>query len=128
MLAQVKKAFGGSVSPKYKLRCAIWSPFRGDKLYPLFDDSGDYLALSRQYSVKEVDGTEVEYIRPIRERLERLLSNFADCIDRCFFPYLILEGEIHGTPQQSGKNRMIKITNGGKVYYLNWDQASDSVR
>lgn len=23
---------------------------------------------------------------------------------------------------------MIKITNGGKVYYLNWDQASDSVR
>lgn len=173
MLAQVKKAFGGSVSPKYKLRCAIWSPFRGDKLYPLFDDSGDYLALSRQYSVKEVDGTEVEYfmtvtdekvykwrldsdwikvgefkhgfaknptiysyrcktlchtIKPIRERLERLLSNFADCIDRCFFPYLILEGEIHGTPQQSGKNRMIKITNGGKVYYLNWDQASDSVR
>ena len=56
------------------------------------------------------------------------MSNFADCIDRCFFPYLILEGDIHGTPQQSGKNRLIKITNGGKVYYLNWDQASDAVR
>ena len=67
MLAQVKKAFGGSVSPKYKLRCAIWSPFRGDKLYPLFDDSGDYLALSRQYSVKEVDGTEVEYFMTVTD-------------------------------------------------------------
>lgn len=173
ILSQVKKAFGGTVTPQFKLRCAIWSPFRGDKLYPFFDDSGDYLALSREYSVKEIDGTETTYfmtvtdkkvyrwrmdaewtlvkefshgftknptiyswrpqplchnIKPIRERLERLMSNFADCIDRCFFPYLILEGDIQGTPQQSGKNRLIKLTNGGKVYYLNWDQASDAVR
>lgn len=56
------------------------------------------------------------------------MSNFADCIDRCFFPYLILEGDIKGTPQRVGKNRMIKIENGGKVYYLNWDQASEAVR
>lgn len=39
-----------------------------------------------------------------------------------------MEGDVHGLPQKSGKNRMIKITNGGKVYYLNWDQASDAVR
>ena len=173
ILEQVKKTFGGPVVPQFNLRCAIWSPFRGDKLYPLFDDKGDYIALSREYSVKEADGTETVYfmtvtddkvykwrmetdwvkvsefkhmfsknptiyswrskplchnIRPIRDRLERLMSNFADCIDRCFFPYLILEGDIHGTPQQSGKNRLIKITNGGKVYYLNWDLASDAVR
>lgn len=173
ILEQVKKTFGGTVIPKFKLRCTIWSPFKGDKLYPFFDDTGDYLALSREYSVKDIDGTETLFfmtvtddkvykwrmdadwvkvsefrhgfdknptiyswrskplchnIKPIRERLERLMSNFADCIDRCFFPYLILEGEIHGTPQQSGKNRLIKITNGGKVYYLNWDQASDAVR
>lgn len=173
ILEQVKKTFGGTVTPQFKLRCAIWSPFRGDKLYPLFDDKGDYVALSREYSVKDADGTETIYfmtvtdekvykwrmetdwvkvsefkhgfvknptvyswrpkplchnIRPIRDRLERLMSNFADCIDRCFFPYLILEGDIQGTPQQSGKNRLIKITNGGKVYYLNWDQASDAVR
>lgn len=173
VLEQVKKTFGGSITPQFKLRCAIWSPFRGDKLYPLFDEKGDYIALSREYSVKDTDGTETVYfmtvtdekvykwrmdadwvkvsefkhgfsknptiyswrpkplchnIRPIRDRLERLMSNFADCIDRCFFPYLILEGELHGTPQQSGKNRLIKISNGGKVYYLNWDQASDAVR
>ena len=173
ILAQVKQIFGETVMPQYKLRCTIWSPFRGDKLYPFFDETGDYLALSREYSVKDIDGTETVYfmtvtdekvyrwrldatwvkesefkhgfdknptiyswrpnplchnIKPIRERLERLMSNFADCIDRHFFPYLILEGDIHGLPQKSGKNRMIKITNGGKVYYLNWDQASDAVR
>ena len=173
ILEQVKKTFGGAITPQFKLRCAIWSPFRGDKLYPLFDEKGDYIALSREYSIKDADGTETVYfmtvtdekvykwrmeadwikvsefkhgfsknptiyswrakplchnIRPIRDRLERLMSNFADCIDRCFFPYLILEGELHGTPQQSGKNRLIKISNGGKVYYLNWDQASDAVR
>lgn len=173
IVAQVAKIFGGTLSPANKLRCAIWSPFRGDELYPLFDDTGDYLALSRQYTVKEVDGTDVVYfmtvtdekvykwrmdsdwvkvkefnhgfsknptiyswrpkplchnIKSIRERLERLMSNFADCIDRCFFPYLILEGDIHGTPQQSGKNRVVKVVNGGKVYYLNWDQSSDAVK
>lgn len=173
ILSKVKKTFNGNVSPRFKLRCAIWSPFRGDKLYPFFDDKGDYLALSREYSVKDAEGTETTYfmtvtndkvyrwrmdndwvkvsefkhgfsknptiysyrpkalchnIKPIRERLERLMSNFADCIDRCFFPYLILEGDIQGTPQQSGKNRLIKVTNGGKVYYLNWDQASDAVQ
>lgn len=173
ILSQVKKAFGGEIIPRFKLRCAVWSPFRGDKLYPLFDESGDYIALSREYSIKDIDGTEVVYfmtvtnekvyrwrkdsswtlvsefkhgfsknptiyswrpkplchnIKPIRDRLERLMSNFADCIDRCFFPYLILEGELKGVPQQSGKNRLIKITNGGKVYYLNWDQSSEAVR
>lgn len=173
-LNRVKSVFGAKITPQYKLRCTIWSPFRGDKLYPFFNDQGDYLALSREYKVKDMDGTVMTYfmtvtddkvyrwrmdstwvedgkpfkhgfsknptiysyrpttlchnIKPIRERIERLLSNFADCIDRCFFPYLILEGDINGVPQQSGKNRMIKVTNGGKVYYLNWDQSSDAVR
>lgn len=172
-LGKIKRLVGGKITPKYKLRCAIWSPFRGDKLYPFFDDKGDYVALSREYTVTDPDGTETTHfmtvtkdkvynwkmgatweagkifkhgfsknptiysyredslchnIKPIRVRLEQLMSNFADCIDRHFFPYLILEGDIKGTPQKSGKNRVIKITNGGKVYYLNWDQASDAVR
>lgn len=173
MLASIKKTIGIASNKRYKLKCAIWSPFRGDKLYPYFDDKGDYLALSREYIVRDADGTETTYfmtvtdkkvyrwkmgtnwealptfvhgfeknptiyshrdrplchnIRKIRHRLETLMSNFADCVDRHFFPYLILEGEINGVPQKSGKNRMIKITNGGKVYYLNWDQASDAVK
>ena len=46
---KIQKAFGGSVRPQNKLRSVIWSPFRGDKLYPFFDDAGDLVAFSREY-------------------------------------------------------------------------------
>jgi hypothetical protein len=67
-------------------------------------------------------------IKNIRERLEALLSNFADAIDRCFFPYLILEGETIGTPQKVGHNRMIKVEEKGSVYYLDWNQTPEMIR
>lgn len=63
ILAQVKSMLGHGHMPQYKLRCAIWSPFRGDKLYPFFDDKGDYLALSREYRIKDIDGTETIYFK-----------------------------------------------------------------
>lgn len=39
---------------KYKLKCAIFSPGRGDALYPLFDEMGDMIAFSREFTM--VDG------------------------------------------------------------------------
>ena len=51
-LNKLKNSVGVKTYPERKLRCAIWSPFRGDKLYPVFDDSGDYKALGREYQVK----------------------------------------------------------------------------
>lgn len=172
----IKRFFSKSVTPMYSLRCAIWSPLRGDKLYPHFNDDGDYDALSREYIVTDEDGktntylmcvtakevitwditgeprrlpercfvhkfkknptiymyrpdTICENIKPIRERLEKLMSNFADCIDMNFFPRLILEGDlVNEAPVDIGKSKMIKVENGGKVYYLNWTQTSDAVR
>ena len=50
---KIQKAFGGSVRPQNKLRSVIWSPFRGDKLYPFFDDAGDLVAFSREYKKKD---------------------------------------------------------------------------
>ena len=35
-----------------KLKYDLYSPSRGDELYPLFDDTGDMIAFSRQYDVK----------------------------------------------------------------------------
>lgn len=46
---KIKMVFSGNVFPSYKLRSVIWSPFRGDKLYPFFDDSNDLVAFSREY-------------------------------------------------------------------------------
>ncbi|MDR1937984.1 MAG: phage portal protein [Tannerellaceae bacterium] len=172
VLSKIKSTFGKS-NAQYKLKSAIWSPFRGDTLYPYFDETGDMTAFSRGYKVRQNDNTETEYfmtitpttvytwrketgwvvdgafnhgfkkipviytyrpeslckkIKPIRERLETLTSNFADAIDRCFFPYLILEGDIQGLPQEVGRNKMIKVENEGKVHYLDWTQTPDMIR
>lgn len=40
---------------KYKLKCKTYSPMDGCKLYPLFDEYGDMIAMSIEYSKKEKD-------------------------------------------------------------------------
>jgi SPP1 family phage portal protein len=44
-----------------KLRSKILSPSRGDKLYPLFDASGDMIAFSREYQIKTGAKTEQHF-------------------------------------------------------------------
>lgn len=46
----------GMVVPEYRLKSQLWSPFRGDTLYPFFDDSGDMVAFSREYEKTDLDG------------------------------------------------------------------------
>lgn len=58
LIAKVANLFGKS-TPQYKLRSVLWSPFRGDKLYPFFDDSGDMVAFSREYKKKDLDDNEI---------------------------------------------------------------------
>lgn len=129
----------GKSKPEYRLKSVLWSPFRGDKLYPFFDDGGNLVAFSREYKKKDLDGRETvcfmcitaemvyqwelaggwkdagsfrhgfkklplvymyrpeaycEKIRTLRIRLEKLLSNYADCIDYHFFPILMLFGDV----------------------------------
>jgi hypothetical protein len=173
IVSKIKGAMGKGILPSYKLKSVIWSPFRGDTLYPFFDETGNLLAVSRRYKVKYADLQEIEYfmtvtdekvytwrmsgvptlekefrhnfkkmpviyayrekalcaeIKPIRERIETLLSNFADAIDYHFFPYLIVEGEINGMVEGGSKNKMIKVENGGKAYYLDWNQTPEMIR
>ena len=59
--AQLKRKIAslfGSKVPEYQLRSQIWSPFRGDILYPFFDDNGNMIAFSREYKKKDLDGNE----------------------------------------------------------------------
>ncbi len=42
---------------KFKLRCVLFSPAFGDTLYPYFDESGDMLAFSREFSRKDATST-----------------------------------------------------------------------
>lgn len=48
--------YGGESTP-LKLRCKSYSPMNGTKLYPLFDEFDDLIALSLEYSRKKGDVT-----------------------------------------------------------------------
>ncbi|MDE7460233.1 MAG: phage portal protein [Paramuribaculum sp.] len=171
--ARVTSIFGSS-RPEGKLKSVLWSPFRGDKLYPFFNDEGDLVAFSREYKKRDAVGNETtcfmcitaetvynwaltnngwedqgsfrhkfaklpviysyrpealcDKIRPIRIRLEKLLSGYADCIDYHFFPILMLFGNVENFSGEF-KNRVVELTgNGANAAYLTWNQASDPVK
>lgn len=176
--SKIASLAGIKVKPKYKLRMQIWSPFRGDKLYPIFSDNGrDYLGIGREYEyplpnhssmrcfmlvtdedvyqIQRVNGpweysagypfkhgfpknptiyrdrheALCENIKGARESLETLTSDFSDAIKMNFFPKLILEGDLaNGGAENIGKSHLLKITGGGKAYYLDWNQTSDMVK
>jgi hypothetical protein len=58
---------GKGILPSYKLKSVIWSPFRGDTLYPFFDETGNLLAVSRRYKVKYADLQEIEYFMTVTD-------------------------------------------------------------
>lgn len=168
---KIASIFGKAV-PEYRLKSTLWSPFRGDTLYPFFDDTGDMVAFSREYKKTNLDGTETtvfmtltndsirtsiigdnnqdevvshgfpklpviytyrknaycDVIRPIRIRIEKLLSAFGDCIDYHFFPILKLFGEVTGFSGTT-RNRVVNLT-GEKAdaAYLTWQQAADPIK
>lgn len=42
---------------QYKLKCRTYSPMDGVRLYPLFDDNGDLIAMSFEHTEKEMEET-----------------------------------------------------------------------
>lgn len=69
-----------------------------------------------------------EKIKTLRIRLEKLLSNYADCIDYHFFPILMLFGDVQ---QLSGelKNRIVQLTGmSADARYLTWQQVPDTIK
>ncbi len=169
---KVKTSFGGKVKPIKKLKSVLWSPFRGDKLYPFFNDEGDLVAFSREYKKKLMDDSEItcfmtitdkmvyqwnlskgyeertpfahgfsklpvlyayrsepycKKIKTFRVRLEKLLSNYADCIDYHFFPLLKLVGSVAGFAGKT-KDRIVKLEDGADAQYLTWNQVPETIR
>ena len=170
---KVKTTFGGKVKPTKKLKSVLWSPFRGDKLYPFFNDEGDLIAFSREYKKKLMDDSEItcfmtitdkmvyqwdlskgyeerptfahgfkklpviyayrpepycDKIKTFRVRLEKLLSNYADCIDYHFFPLLKLVGDVGGFVGKN-KDKIVKLTGeGADAQYLTWNQVPETVK
>lgn len=68
-------------------------------------------------------------ISHLRARLEKTLSQYGDCIDYHFFPYLVHFGEAENV--QGGKrNHIIQVTgrDAKAPIYLTWDQVPDTVK
>lgn len=158
---------------KYKLKSAVFSPLKGDILYPTFDDYGDMIAFSREFT-KEVDDKEVvffetytdsqhfmwntteqklvdgfpkkielgkipivygkqeqtewEDVQSMIDRLEKLLSNFADTNDYHASPKIFIKGQLIGFGRKGEAGAIIEGDEGSDAKYLSWQQAPEAVK
>lgn len=161
-------------STKKRIRVAIFSPGKGDKLYPLFDEHGDMIAFSREYKVVDenkkdnvffetyTDKMILTYkllesgwvlidskahslgkipivyvsqplaewadIQALIERLEKLLSNFAETNDYHASPKIFVNGVIKGFSKKGEAGGIIEAEKDAKAQYLSWDHAPESVK
>lgn len=160
---------------RFKLRCGIFSPILGDKLYPYFDQTGDMVAFSREYQITDdkviktffetytdeshylfeqtsngfalVEGypkeisikkipviygnqqqTEWADVQGLIERLEKLLSNFADTNDYHASPKIFVQGKIEGFSKKGESGAILEGEAGSSASYLSWANAPESVK
>ncbi len=161
---------------QYKLRVALLSPALGDELYPYYDDMGDMIAFSREFSrmidsVKSVnyfetwtpdehylfkntnagyelvegypkinpigkipivyayqDRYETEDVDSLIDRLEHLLSNFADTNDYHASPKIFTTGVINGWSKKGESGAVIEGEDGATMQYVSWQSAPDAVK
>lgn len=165
---------GYGFSSNKRIRVAIFSPGKGDKLYPLFDEHGDMIAFSREYKVvdenkkdniffetytdsmiltyKQIENgwvlidskahtlgkipivyisqplAEWADVQPLIERLEKLLSNFAETNDYHASPKIFVNGTIKGFSKKGEAGGILEAEKDAKAQYLSWDHAPESVK
>lgn len=62
---------------KYKLKCRTFSPMDGTELYPLFDETGDLIAMSFEYT-SNVEGNDVLFFETYTEDKHYKWKNVSD--------------------------------------------------
>ncbi|MBR4592737.1 MAG: phage portal protein [Elusimicrobiaceae bacterium] len=160
----------------FKLRTLIFSPLKGDTLYPYFDATGDLVAFSREFSIKDANGVERKYfetytaeatyrwlnqndgwkliegfpkknslgkipviygrqpetewadVQGLIDRLEKLLSNFAETNDYHASPKIVTKGNIVSFAKKGEAGAVIEMDPDGDAHYMTWDQAPNSVK
>jgi len=161
---------------KFKLRCAVFSPLNGDALYPYFDESGDMIAFSREFTLTEGNKTktffetytdqqtymwqqatngfevvegypkeniigkipvvfgnqeQVEWadVQNLIDRLEKLLSNFADTNDYHASPKIVVKGELTGFAKKGEAGAILQLDgDDASAQYLSWQDAPEAVK
>lgn len=72
--------------------------------------------------------TEWADVQTLIERLELLLSNFADTNDYHASPKIFCQGKINGFSKKAEQGTILQGDPGSTVQYLTWNQAPESVR
>lgn len=72
--------------------------------------------------------TEWEDVQVMIERLETLLSNFADVNDYHSAPKIVVTGQIEGFSRKGEAGGILEAEHGSDVKYLSWQNAPESVR
>ena len=72
--------------------------------------------------------TEWQDIQEMIDRLEVLCSNHADTNDYSGAPIVVADGEVEGFASKGETGKLITTKNGGKVSYLTYDHAPESVK
>ncbi|MBW6490997.1 MAG: phage portal protein [Lentimicrobium sp.] len=160
----------------YRLRCRIFSPSRGDTLYPVFDEFDDMVAFGRGYTIVEGEkNVKTEYldlftndfikrykkdkelgwieeistpnilskipvvyysqeeaewsdVQSMIDRLETLISNFADTNDYFGSPMVKVKGTVTGFAEKGEQGKVITVSEGGDAEYLTWSNAPDTIK
>lgn len=67
-------------------------------------------------------------VQGLIDRLETLMSNFADTNDYHASPKIFTTGDIHGWAQKGESGAVIEGADGATAQYLSWSQAPESVK
>jgi SPP1 family phage portal protein len=173
----VEKAANYGFDSKFKLCCAVLSVENGNRLFPYFDSTGDMIAFSREYYLKDDKGNKKMYfetytdeahyiwtnqngswelldgypkenaigkipiiygsqpmvewadVQGLIERLETLLSNFADTNDYHAAPKIVVKGNLLGFAQKGETGAILQLDgDGADARYLEWSQAPQAVQ
>lgn len=163
------------IGSKFKLKMKILNPMKGEVLHPYFDDYGDLVAFSREYSIKKnseqttyfeiytdkvlmkydvtngepvlVEGypkenpigkipivyasqeqADFEDVDFLINRLEKLLSNFADTNDYHAAPTIFIKGKVLGFAKKGESGKIIEGERDSEAAYLSWQNAPESVK
>lgn len=74
------------------------------------------------------EGPEWEDVQIAIDRLETLLSNFAEIIDYHADPKIFVEGEVTSFLDKGKAGGILQGDPGSKAYYLSWEQSPEAVR
>lgn len=74
------------------------------------------------------DDPEWSDVQNIIDRLEKLLSNFADTIDYHASPTVKVKGKIVNFSSKGEAGKIIELENEADADYMSWDQAPDAVK